>query len=95
MIVLNQAAERTEILAPSVSKPAGVVGASSSAMPSMPPPPPPTRTRTARVAAQLDATTASTHGHVAEARSKRFHATETTSTQGATFYASSLSNPRR
>ena len=53
-------------------------------MPSMPPPPPPTKPRTARVAAQLDATTAITQDQVAEARSKRFHATETTSTQGAT-----------
>ena len=58
MIVLNQVAERTEILAPSVSKPAGVVGTSTSAMPSIPPPPPPPplRPRTARVASQLDAT---------------------------------------
>ena len=71
-------------MAPSVSRPADVVGTSSSAMPSMPPPPPPTKPRTARVAAQLDATAASTRDHVAEARSKRFHATEATSTQGAT-----------
>ena len=85
MIVLNQAAERTETLAPSVSKPAGVVGASSSAMPSMPPPPPPLTTRTARVASQLHATAASTREHVSEARRKSLHAIECTSTtQGAT-----------
>ena len=90
LIVLNQGAERTEIVAPSVSIPATVVGTPKSAIPQMPPPP--FESTTAEVASRLEASAAPLKAQVTEAWAKAVLAPASTSmAQGA--QSSTMSPP--